>query len=131
MAKGESMILDTCALLWLGAGDKKLKQAVLRKINEAAAVYVSAISGFEIALKVARGRLRLPHAPLEWFEKIAEHHGLSILPLDLPVCIEAVQLPPVHDDPCDRFIIATARLHQLPVVTSDETFEKYGIDVIF
>ena len=125
------MILDTCALLWLGTGDKKLKAATLRKINEAPAVYVSAITGFEVAIKVAKGKLRLPCSPGEWFEGIAEHHGLSILPLDLGICIESAQLPPLHDDPCDRFIIATARLHRLAVVTSDEIFEKYGVDVIF
>jgi len=124
------MILDTCALLWLASGDKKLSRAALKEINAAAAVYVSAISGFEIAIKVARGKLKLPHAPQEWFEKIVEHHGLTILPLELNVCITAAQQPPLHNDPCDRFIIAAAKLHELTVVTTDEQFEKYGVTVI-
>ncbi len=47
------MILDTCALLWLASGDKKLSRSALKEINAASAVYVSAISGFEIAIKVA------------------------------------------------------------------------------
>ena len=76
------MILDTCALLWLASGDKKLSRAALKEINEAAAVYVSAISGFEIAIKVARRKLKLPHPPQEWLEKAVEHHGLTILPLE-------------------------------------------------
>ena len=66
------MILDTCALLWLASGDKKLSRAALKEINAAAAVYVSAISGFEIALKVAKGKLKLPSPPPAWFEKIAK-----------------------------------------------------------
>ena len=53
------MILDTCALLWLASGDKKLSRSALKKMNEASAVYVSAISGFEIAIKVAKGKLKL------------------------------------------------------------------------
>jgi PIN domain nuclease of toxin-antitoxin system len=72
----------------------------------------------------------LPHAPLEWFEKVIEHHGLTVLPLALDVCITAAGLPPIHNDPCDRFIIATAKLNDLAVVTADEHFEKYGLTVL-
>src|SRR2546423_14352300 len=129
MAGGGSMILDTCALLWLASRDKKLSRSARKEINEALAVYVSAISGFEIAIKVARGKLKLPSPPQEWFEKIVEHHGLAVLPLELNVCITAAQLPPIHDDPCDRFIIAAAKISDLAVVTADERFEKYGLTV--
>ena len=124
------MILDTCALLWLANGDKNLSRAALKQINEAPAVYVSAISGFEIAIKSAKGKLKLPLPALTWFEQLVEHHGLTVLPLDFKVCITAAQLPPIHDDPCDRFIIAAAKLHDLTVVTADAQFEKYGVTVM-
>ena len=124
------MILDTCALLWLASGDKQLSRAALKGINDAPVVYVSAISGFEIAIKMAKGKLVLPHPPQEWFEKVVAHHGLAVLPLELEVCIAAAQLPPIHNDPCDRFILATAKLHDLTVVTTDTQFEKYGVTVI-
>jgi PIN domain nuclease of toxin-antitoxin system len=124
------MILDTCALLWLANGEKKLSRATLKQINESPAVYVSAISGFEIAIKAARGKLKLPQPPLEWFEQIVAHHSLTVLPLELKVCVTAAQLPPIHDDPCDRFIIATAKLNDLAIVTADEQFEKYGVTVL-
>jgi len=124
------MILDTCALLWLASRDKKLSRSALQEINNAPAVYVSAISGFEIAIKVAKGKLKLPRPPQEWFVTIVEHHGLAVLPLELNVCIAAAQLPPIHEDPCDRFIIATAKLNGLAVVTADERFEEYGLTVL-
>jgi PIN domain nuclease of toxin-antitoxin system len=124
------MILDTCALLWLASGDKKLSRAALKEINAAAAVYVSAISGFEISLKTSAGRLELSHPVETWFEQVTEHHGLTVLPLELDVCIAAAKLPPIHDDPFDRFIIAAAKLHGLTVVTRDEQFEKYGVTMI-
>jgi len=130
MAKEVPMILDTCALLWLARGNNKISRPVLKQINEASAVYVSAISGFEIAIKASRGKLKLPHAPQEWFEKVIEHHGLTVLPLELDACIAAAGLPPIHNDPCDRFIIATAKLNDLAVVTTDENFEKYGLTVL-
>ena len=124
------MILDTCALLWLAAGGQKLARSTLKEINEAPAVYVSAISGFEITLKTCTGKLELSYPVEEWFDRVAEHHGLTILPLGLDVCIAAAKLPPIHDDPFDRFIIAAAKLNDLTVVTTDEQFEKYGVTVI-
>lgn len=124
------MILDTCALLWLASGSKKLSRAALKEINAASAVYVSAISGFEISLKVGQGKLELSHPVEEWFKRVTEHHGLTILPLAFEVCIAAAQLPPIHDDPFDRFIIATAKLNDLTIVTADEWFEKYGLTVL-
>jgi len=124
------MILDTCALLWLASGGRKLSRPTLKAINEAAAVYVSAISGFEVAIKSAKGKLQLPASPKAWFEEVVKHHGLTVLPLELNVCIAAAQLPSIHDDPCDRFIIATAKLENLAVVTADERFAEYGVKVL-
>ena len=124
------MILDTCALLWLAGGSKKLSRAALKEINAASAVYVSAISGFEISLKVGAGKLELSHPVEEWFKRVVEHHGLTVLPLDLEICIATAKLPPIHDDPFDRFIIATAKLNGLTVVTADERFEEYGVTVL-
>lgn len=124
------MILDTCALLWLAAGDRKLSRAAIRQIEECAAVYVSAISGFEIAIKVGKRKLKLPHRPQDWFEQVIQHHDLTVLPLTVDVCIAAAELPSLHDDPCDRFIIATAKLNDWIVVTADEQFKKYGVTVV-
>ena len=124
------MLLDTCALLWLAQGGGKLTSEICRKINDATVVYVSAISGFEIAIKNKKNKLHLPVAPLEWFTTVIEHHDLYVLPLDLPVCIRSIELPPIHSDPCDRFIIATAEIHNLQVITTDGMFSRYGISVL-
>jgi PIN domain nuclease of toxin-antitoxin system len=53
------MILDTCALLWLAAGSNDLTRNTLKKIEETNVIYVSAIVGFEIAIKAAKGKLKL------------------------------------------------------------------------
>ena len=124
------MILDTCALLWLAIGSKKLSRAALKEINATSAVYVSAISGFEISLKAGQGKLELSLSVEAWFKQVVEHHGLTILPLDLEVCIAAAKLPPIHDDPFDRFIIAAAKLNDLTVVTADKRFAEYGLTVL-
>ncbi len=123
------MLLDTCALLWLAEGGKHLAKETLERIEQAPVVYVSAISAFEIAVKCRSGKLRLPVPAAEWFRGVVDHHGLAVQPLDWDVCITAAELPPIHRDPCDRFIIATAKRLNLMVVTCDQIFRSYGIEV--
>jgi PIN domain nuclease of toxin-antitoxin system len=130
MAGQQPVILDTCALLWLVQGGGELSREALRSIGDAAAVYVSAISGFEIGVKVKKGKLQLPARPLEWFSTALEHHDISLVSLNLEVCIRATELPAIHSDPCDRMIIATAQAHGLPVVTTDSVFSRYAVEVI-
>jgi PIN domain nuclease of toxin-antitoxin system len=129
-AGGFVILLDTCALLWLAEGGKQLSDAARYRIEAARVVYVSAISAFEIGLKYKNGKLRLPVPVAQWFEAIVSHHNLSILPLDAKICIGATELPPIHRDPCDRFIIAAAKALDLAVVTGDPIFSSYGIQVI-
>lgn len=127
------MILDTCALLWLAekTSKSKLSKATLETINHSAMVYVSAITGFEIGTKARSGKLRLPAPPGEWFETILAFHQLELVDLSLEICIKATELPMIHKDPCDRFIIASALMLEMPVVTTDSRFREYGIEVLF
>jgi PIN domain nuclease of toxin-antitoxin system len=128
--RGTLMLLDTCALLWLAEDAKELSAAARQQIESSTVVYVSAISAFEIGLKHRVGKLVLPVPPGEWFRRIVEHHGLAVLPLGWEVCLAATELPPLHKDPCDRFIIATAKLRRLRVVTADPRFRDYGVEVV-
>jgi PIN domain nuclease of toxin-antitoxin system len=130
MAGEQSVILDPCALLWLARGGGQLSKAALQRIADAAAVYVSAISGFEIGIKVRKNKLKLPAEPAEWFTVVLEHHDIEVLPLTLEICLHSTALPAIHADPCDRMIIATAQLLHLPVVTTDPIFLQYEIDII-
>ena len=124
------ILLDTCALLWLAQDQKKMSRLTLQKISDAPVVSVSAITGFEIGLKYRAGKLHLPTPPWEWFEGIISHHDISVLDLNINICIKTSELPPIHKDPCDRFIIATALLNSIPIVTADERFEDYGVRVL-
>jgi len=124
------VILDTCALLWLAQGGQRLSESVRQRINAEPAVFVSAISGFEIGIKHQKGKLELPARPADWFDAILKHHDLEVLSLDLAICIRAAELPRIHADPCDRLIIATAEHRQMPVVTADPVFQEYGVEVL-
>ena len=124
------MILDTCGLLWLAHEQAKISNEVLSLIDQSPVVYVSAITSFEIGLKNKTGKLLLPAPPKEWFREILKHHDIDVIDLDMDICIKATELPDIHRDPCDRFIIATALLRQIPVVTADRRFQEYGVKVL-
>ena len=125
------MILDTCALLWLAGGERnRISEEALGKIEQAPVVNIVSITGFEIGLKYRVGKLQLATTPSEWINLAIEFHQLEVIQLDLEMCLRASELPPIHKDPCDRFIIAAAILRGMPVVTTDRRFAEYGVKVL-
>lgn len=124
------MILDTCGLVWLAMGGGPLSPSAREAIRSAAGVRVSAISAFEIGLKYAVGDLSLPCDPEKWYQEVLAHHSIDEVPVTGPIAIAATKLPRIHRDPCDRIVIATARLLGLSVVTADARFREYGVDLL-
>ena len=124
------MLLDTCALLWLTHDQKQISDEVLEKMNTVPLLYVSAITGFEIGIKYKKSKLDLPVPPNDWLTGVIGHHSLSVIELDLAICLKSTELPPIHRDPCDRLIIATSLVKGLPVVTADKRFVRYGVEVL-
>ena len=125
----ESVLLDTCGLLWLTTGHRNLSENAKKRINQANLLTVSAISAWEIGLKTARGELELPEEPETWFEQVVAHHDLRAHEISTRIAFQANRLPWYHHDPADRFIIATAMLHRMPIVTSDGNFAQYGVEI--
>ena len=125
-----SILLDTCALIWLGNGDKALSLDARQAIEECERVYVSPISLWEMSNKCRKGKLQLKHPPREWFDKILQRYQLETLPLTNEVMFLAGELKEHHKDPADRMIIASAMVNGLAVVTADRNFPLYGISVI-
>ncbi len=126
----EKLILDTCALIWISVGGGELTPLSMDYIEKAKQVFVSSISSFEISLKYQNGGIELPCDPERWYEGILENHDITEIPIDSKIAIASTKLPPVHKDPCDRFIIATAKLNNLTIVTADKLFKKYDIDLL-
>jgi PIN domain nuclease of toxin-antitoxin system len=118
-----SVLLDTCALVALAAGE--LPDAAAAALRKAPDAYVSVVSPWEVAIKVAGGKLRLLEPPDRWFLGLVERYDLREVPLDAVVACAAAALPLLHRDPFDRVIVALARAHRLTVLTSDENIRKY------
>ncbi len=125
------MLLDTCALLWLTEGGENLSREARKRIDNAAGLHISAITGFEIGLKCRSGKLELPALPAEWLKVVLDHHDIKTVPLDLYLCVAATELPTIHRDPCDRLIIATAKMNGWSIVTADTRFSMYDVEVIW
>ena len=124
------ILLDTCALLWLAEGSPRISTQVLDRIDAEATVSVSAVSALEIGLKTRAAKLRLPMPAAEWWRAVCEHHSLDVLLVEPAIYLRSAELPPIHKDPVDRIIVATAEQMRAPVVTADSHFAAYGVEVI-
>ena len=126
----ERLLLDTCAVIW-AAQDDSLADLASEAIDDAwqrgEALRVSPISAWEIGLLVARGRLRLSRAPLNWFEDFVATARAEVVPLTPSIMVASSFLPDsVHGDPADRILIATARENGLAIVTRDRAILDYA-----
>jgi PIN domain nuclease of toxin-antitoxin system len=124
------MMLDTCALLFLASGDRRLSRGTRELLSKQTARWFCAISTLEIALKYREKKLELPLPPAQWLQKMSQRYALTEVPVDSALCLAAVALPNHHRDPFDRFIIAAAKRLDVAVVTIDPRFQKYGIEIV-
>lgn len=124
------LLVDTCAIIWLATGDRKLSQFARDAMRDAELLCFSSISTWEIARLVKAGDLEIPVSPMRLADKLVEVYDMKELPVDNSVALRSSALPEIHKDPADRFIIATALLNDLTVVTGDHRFAKYGVETI-
>jgi PIN domain nuclease of toxin-antitoxin system len=85
------------------------------------------MSAWEIAMLVSKGRLDLGGQARDWLAKVMKHPAWQTIPVDAAAAVESVNLPgDFHNDPADRFIVATARLNGFAVVTADRAILEYS-----
>lgn len=127
------ILLDTCTLLWLGADKSRLSAGAVDAIRGSGEfVEVSAISAWEIAWKQSCGHLDLGMRARAWFELALEVQQVRESPITASVALRAAELPRLHKDPADRFILATAMELNLPIISPDDVFRQYpGVRVIW
>jgi PIN domain nuclease of toxin-antitoxin system len=122
------IVLDTHVWVWWVNGDA-LPARVRRHIAEAIkerALYVSSISAWEVAQLAQRGRLQLTMEVTEWIAKSEALPFLHFVPVNNPIAVRAVHLPePLHRDPADRIILATALTLGFPLATRDRRLRRY------
>jgi len=122
------LLLDTCTFLWIISDSPELsKRARKLFVDPANDVYLSTVSTLEIAVKYELGRLPLPEPPGRFIPHQRKLHGIESLPLDEETTLQLARLPKIHRDPFDRLLICQAMVHDLVIVTPDESISKHPV----
>ena len=126
-----TLLLDTHALLWFQAGDRRLGKAARRAMEaDDAELLISAATVWEMAIKASLGRLQLPYEVDAYVtEKIGQ--GYRMLPVSWAHAAKVEGLSWHHRDPFDRLLAAQALIERCALVTGDRVFRKYGVEVVW
>src|SRR5689334_6362612 len=125
------LLLDTCAMLWLMGDETQLapdaRTAILDSEND---LLFSAASSWEIAIKVAIGKLRLPDPPRTLADQM-KANAIQSLPIEPEHAMKILQLQPLHTDPFDRMLVAQALVAGLTILTPDAAIRAYGVPTLW
>jgi len=123
------IVLDTHSWIWWVSGSSFLSDTAKQIIDEAVTemnIYISSISAWEVAVLVSRGRLKLTMSAGDWVAASEALPFFEFVPVSNSIALKSVQLPgPLHNDPADRIIIATAVSLGAVLVTKDEKIRNY------
>ena len=126
------VLIDTCTFIWFVTDAPELsanaRAAIINPENE---VYFSSISAWEISRKYARGKLALPSRPETLIPEVRRNSGIASLPLIEDDAVAAEKLPPHHNDPFDRMLIAQALMNGMILVSPDEAFHPYPVRLLW
>lgn len=124
------VLLDTHVLVWVLSGNARLGTTARALIGQAAqdnALLVSAITPWELAMLVHKGRLTLDRDVAEWVAAALELPGIRLEPLSPEVAVASTRLPgDIHADPADCILVATARHVGAALITEDQRLLDYG-----
>ncbi|HTO33859.1 MAG TPA: type II toxin-antitoxin system VapC family toxin [Pararhizobium sp.] len=124
------ILLDTHVLVWAVHDDVRLgkkARAIIEECTRNSRILISAITPWEIAMLTEKERLVLGDDVGRWIDRVLALPGISLAALEPQISIGSVRLPgEFHPDPADRIIVATARFHQVPLMTADQAILDYG-----
>ena len=124
------IVLDTHAWIWFTSSPEALSQKAKKVVKAAVKekkLLVSSISAWEVAILVKKGRLRLTMDVTDWIAIAENLPFIQFIPVTNSIAVKSVNLPlPLHDDPADRIIIATALSTGASIVTKDKKISDYS-----
>jgi PIN domain nuclease of toxin-antitoxin system len=121
------LLLDTHVFLWWRGEPTRLAPEVQDRIATADLVFVSSVSAWEAAIKIALGRLELP----DTVEAGVLASGFEKLPVTFSHAERVAALPHHHRDPFDRMLVAQAQAEGLTLVTHDRVLGDYGVEILW
>lgn len=122
-----NIILDTCAIIWSWSKPEELTSKAISALQDKNnKIIVSAISAAEIACLALAKRIIINKHWKLWFREIIQENNWEVAPISLSIIEEAYSLPEnFHQDPADRFIVATTRIYQGAIITADLKIRNY------
>ncbi len=126
------LLLDTHAFLWWCADDPRLSRRAVQAVSDGSSeVLLSAVSGWEVAIKARLGKLPLGDAPATFMARMLERHAFGVLPVTMRHALGDYALPAHHSDPFDRLLVAQAQLEGLTLVTDDAFIRRYEVETLW
>ncbi|MCF7816714.1 MAG: type II toxin-antitoxin system VapC family toxin [Kiritimatiellales bacterium] len=120
------LLLDTHAFIWLALDWSKFPVSLFETLEkEAGNMFISSISAVELGLLVNSGKVSIPCSCDYFLSRNFDHYDIQQIPVDVEIGIASTQLPPIHRDPFDRIIIATAQVYGMTILTKDRTIPTY------
>ena len=124
------IVLDTHAWIWFISNPDLLSKRAKKAVNAAVkdkSILISSNSAWELALLVTKNRIKLTLDVTDWIAKSESLPFIQFVPLTNSIVVKSVNLPlPLHPDPADRIIIATALSVGAPLVTKDKKIFDYA-----
>ncbi|WP_027355361.1 type II toxin-antitoxin system VapC family toxin [Desulfofundulus thermocisternus] len=125
-------LLDTHVFLWWITDDPQLSPRARKIISSGEnKLYLSAASGWEMAIKARLGKLSLPDNPEPFILEQLAVNAIEPLAVSMRHALHVYTLPDFHRDPFDRLLIAQAQLENLPIITADPKIASYPVEVIW
>jgi PIN domain nuclease of toxin-antitoxin system len=126
------LLLDTHIWIWSDSEPHKLSSEVARELeNPANERYLAAVSIWEVILLLEKKRINAKGDFGEWFRKSVEELDLIEVPFSWEIAQELRYTMLGHRDPADRFLVATAKVHDLTLITADERLLRIpGLSVL-
>ena len=125
-------LIDTQAFLWWNTDDDRLSPVAREVIRDGRnQIIVSVASIWEVAIKVAKGRLDLPDEVGAYAADRLVRNRWSALAIEIQHAIRAAALPLIHADPFDRVLVAQAQVESLPIITADAAISRYDVETIW
>lgn len=125
------VLLDTHVFLWWVMDSPLLSKSARQVIADARnELFLSAASGWEIAIKAQLGRLQLPDTPEDFVAEQLVLNNIQSLPVLMSHALHVYSLPKHHQDPFDRLLVVQSQLEDLPILTADPDIAHYDVEIV-
>ncbi len=126
------LLIDTHVFLWWIAGDPKLSEKAGNIITETDnRLFLSAASGWEIAIKAKLGKLHIDGDVTTFIIEQMRLNSIEQLPVMISHALHVSTLGALHRDPFDRLLVAQAQLERMPILTADRHITAYPVETVW